>query len=297
MTGPLLLRTEEGKRRCQSTAPVHGDQCEKKRKHNKKEDRVTHKAGSLVWADNTTYVRKPEPVDLSGYVTKVEVPGLPGLKGPFQVRVGPGEDVAQRVRRVAKEHGVELHPWQADFAAKAFGAEVHLAKGNEATTVEVDETTGYAPDAQERIAGLAPDGLPKTAPRVSEDEVPTWHLYGTPEKAPPEDVTPEEALRDWWFAQASTEVDRTVPKAIEYGATDLIDIGLMLGRTMRREVNAEEAAELGVFFYLIGKVARWQSAIERGERPSDDTLFDVGVYVRMAQRIRSHGGWPGTEEL
>ena len=68
----------------------------------------------------------------------------------------------------------------------------------------------------------------------------------------------------------------------------------MLGRTMRREVNAEEAAELGVFFYLIGKVARWQSAIERGERPSDDTLFDVGVYVRMAQRIRSHGGWPGT---
>ena len=26
---------------------------------------------------------------------------------------------------------------------------------------------------------------------------------------------------------------------------------------------------------------------------SDDTLGDIGVYVRMAQRVRSHGGWPG----
>lgn len=105
----------------------------------------------------------------------------------------------------------------------------------------------------------------------------------------------EAQLRSWWFDKAASEIDQTVPKAIEYGSTDLIDIGLMLARTMRRAVSEPEAAELGVFFYLIGKVARWQSAIERGERPSDDTLLDIGVYVRMAQRIREAGGWPGTK--
>jgi hypothetical protein len=104
-----------------------------------------------------------------------------------------------------------------------------------------------------------------------------------------------DALATWWRKQAETEILPTVEKAIEYGATDLIDIGLMLGRTMGWKVNAAEAAELGVFFYLIGKLARWQSAIERHELPSDDTLFDIGVYVRMAQRIRSAGGWPGKE--
>lgn len=105
----------------------------------------------------------------------------------------------------------------------------------------------------------------------------------------------EEQLADWWRDRAEDEIGQTVSKAIEYGATDLIDIGMMLARTMRREVSEEEAAELGVFFYLIGKIARWQSAIERGDRPSDDTLLDIGVYVRMAQRIRSAGSWPGVE--
>lgn len=102
-------------------------------------------------------------------------------------------------------------------------------------------------------------------------------------------------LDEWWRKMAEVEIDKTVAKAREYGSTDLIDIGVMLGRTMRRAVSEEEAAELGVFFYLIGKVARWQSSIQRGERPSDDTLFDIGVYVRMAQRIRASGGWPGED--
>lgn len=102
-------------------------------------------------------------------------------------------------------------------------------------------------------------------------------------------------LDDWWMRIAREEMEPTVEKAREYGSTDLIDIGMMLGRTMRREVSEEEAAELGVFFYLIGKIARWQSAIERGERPSDDTIFDIGIYCRMAQRIRYSGGWPGED--
>lgn len=100
-------------------------------------------------------------------------------------------------------------------------------------------------------------------------------------------------LDDWWLATAEDEIERTVPKVREYGATDLIDIGLMLARTMGRTVDIEEATELGIFFYLIGKIARWQSAIERGDRPSDDTLFDIGVYIRMAQRTRYAGSFPG----
>lgn len=103
-------------------------------------------------------------------------------------------------------------------------------------------------------------------------------------------------LRRWWMELAGEEFDRTAPKAVEYGATDLRDIGLTLARAMGRVVDDEEAAELGVYFYLLGKMSRWTDAVCRGERPSDDTLFDTGVYVRMAQRIRVAGGWPGVEK-
>lgn len=105
----------------------------------------------------------------------------------------------------------------------------------------------------------------------------------------------EEELAEWWRDKAEAEIDQTVAKAIEYGSTDLIDIGRDLARIAKREVSDEEAAEMGIYFYLLGKLSRWRSAIERGDRPSDDTLLDIGVYVRMAQRVRSHGGWPGTE--
>lgn len=103
-------------------------------------------------------------------------------------------------------------------------------------------------------------------------------------------------LRDWWLGQAEDEIKRTVPKAVEYGATDLVDIGRDLARCMGRTVTDEEAAELGIFFYLRGKMSRWVDAVARGDRVSDDTLFDIGVYVRMAQRVRSHGGWPGLKQ-
>lgn len=103
----------------------------------------------------------------------------------------------------------------------------------------------------------------------------------------------EVELRGWWFEQAEREVEGTVPKAIEYSSTDLIDIGRTLAYCMARQVSDEEAAELGIFFYLQGKLSRWAGAIKSGERPSDDTIYDIGVYCRMAQRVRYAGGWPG----
>lgn len=102
---------------------------------------------------------------------------------------------------------------------------------------------------------------------------------------------PETDLVCWWRLQVKDEIDRTVPKVREYGSTDLVIIGRTLAAAMHREVNDAEAAELGVFFYIVGKLARWQDAVATGREVSDDTLFDLGVYVRMAQRIRKVGYW------
>jgi hypothetical protein len=115
---------------------------------------------------------------------------------------------------------------------------------------------------------------------------------------PPPEVASQMAaeLEQWWHDRAAEEIERTVPKAIEYGATDLVDLGRDLARLAGREVDQEEAAELGIYFYLRGKLSRWADAIMRGDRVSDDTLFDIGVYCRMVQRVRSHGGWPGVKE-
>jgi hypothetical protein len=101
-------------------------------------------------------------------------------------------------------------------------------------------------------------------------------------------------LADWWRSTAENEIKQTVDKAIEYGSTDLIDIGQAIARVAGREIPDSEAAEWGVFFYLEGKLSRWRSAITRGDLPSFDTLLDIGVYARMAQRIRQEGSWPGT---
>lgn len=109
-------------------------------------------------------------------------------------------------------------------------------------------------------------------------------------------ASPERQLSEWWRQCADDEIARTVPKAVEYGATDLIDIGRNVARLAGREVDDRQAAELGIFFYLEGKFARWRSAIMEGRDVSDDTLFDIGVYVRMTQRIREFGSWPGTTE-
>lgn len=107
---------------------------------------------------------------------------------------------------------------------------------------------------------------------------------------------PSAALAAWWRGEAEHEIHRTVPKAIEYGSGDLIDIGRQLAACISSfPASASEAdmAELGVAFYAYGKMARIMSAIQEGRKPSDDSWFDLGVYARMAQRIRQAGSWPG----
>lgn len=102
----------------------------------------------------------------------------------------------------------------------------------------------------------------------------------------------KQVLRDWWIDLAAAEADKVIPKAVEYGSNSMIDVGHQMARAAGRMVGDEEAQELACYFYLVGKMGRWADALARHKRVSDDTLHDIGVYVRMAQRIRSVGGWP-----
>jgi hypothetical protein len=103
-------------------------------------------------------------------------------------------------------------------------------------------------------------------------------------------------LHEWWVEMARQEIEPMLGKMVEYGgngrAEDLIQIGQTVALTAGRKVDDEEATELGIYFYLIGKMARWTAAVVEGDRPSDDTLHDISVYTRMTQRARHSGGWP-----
>lgn len=117
-------------------------------------------------------------------------------------------------------------------------------------------------------------------------------------------------LRGWWEQTAHDEVSQLTAKMIEYGglsrATDLAEIGRGLINSGVKlpdqrvapwvdngaSPQSADYQELGVYFYLLGKFARWTAAVAEGRPVSDDTLLDIGIYVRMAQRIRAVGGWP-----
>lgn len=140
-------------------------------------------------------------------------------------------------------------------------------------------------------------GLRCTKPRSHLGDLEVIHMNGAviwmDEVEPTLQLTPVEELAGWWRDRAEEEIERTVPKAIEYGDTDLRETGQWLAAISGRELSDQDAAEWGVWMYVIGKLGRVTCAMERGELPSDDTLFDLGIYVRMAQRIRHSGNWPG----
>lgn len=111
-------------------------------------------------------------------------------------------------------------------------------------------------------------------------------------------------LQQWWMGKAWSEIKPLTAKMQEYGgmgrAIDLEEIGRGLTQSGVRTpaqmygqpAQPHELQELGIYFYLLGKFARWTAAVAEGRPVSDDTLLDIGVYVRMVQRIRESGGWP-----
>lgn len=107
-------------------------------------------------------------------------------------------------------------------------------------------------------------------------------------------------LAEWWRRTAESEIEQTVAKAVEYSGTggglpqDMVDNGRQIAYVQRREHDLTDAqlAEIGAWAYIVGKVNRWSSALREGRMVSDDTLLDIGVYVRIVQRIRETGQWP-----
>lgn len=122
----------------------------------------------------------------------------------------------------------------------------------------------------------------------------TGETINAPGPEEPGQVQMQLLLEEWWRDQSHAEMLACVPKAIEYGATDLAVIGRTMGRLMGRngDLTHEEATEIGIYFYLVGKLARWEDAIVHGRRVSDDTLLDASIYIKMQQRNRAVGGWP-----
>lgn len=97
--------------------------------------------------------------------------------------------------------------------------------------------------------------------------------------------------REWWIEHATTEVDGMLAKMDEYGAGDLYKIGeTFMSMTWHGhaavDIDSQRHYELGVLFYLVGKVQRLLSAAERGRPASDDTWHDIAVYAKMVLATR-----------
>ncbi|AOE44402.1 hypothetical protein SEA_GHOBES_51 [Gordonia phage Ghobes] len=100
----------------------------------------------------------------------------------------------------------------------------------------------------------------------------------------------------WWVQHALQEAIPTVAKAKEYGTVELVEAGRLLASQLvgyqGQTVTDQEALELQVYQYVVGKLGRWTAAVRRGEQVSDDTLFDLGVYATLVQKARETGEWP-----
>jgi hypothetical protein len=102
----------------------------------------------------------------------------------------------------------------------------------------------------------------------------------------------EDDLRAWLESATSDLVDKTIPKSVEYGSTDLEIIGHMMARLMPGAPRDERTAlQLGTAFYCVGKIARILSALGDGRQPSADSWFDVAVYGLMGLRENEEGKW------
>lgn len=98
----------------------------------------------------------------------------------------------------------------------------------------------------------------------------------------------------WWVRDAARTAEATARKCAEYGSGDLYGIGHGVARLSGRVITDAEAFELGVLFYVLGKIERVLSATQRGSTASDDTWLDLSVYANMVRAHRA-GVWPKEE--
>lgn len=98
-------------------------------------------------------------------------------------------------------------------------------------------------------------------------------------------------LANWWLAKSKAEIAAMVPKAIRYGSSDLLLMGAAMQLLFPGLSDKVSGQELGVWFYVLGKVARLLGGYAQGELPDIDSWWDMKVYATMAQHIREFGGW------
>lgn len=94
-------------------------------------------------------------------------------------------------------------------------------------------------------------------------------------------------LHNWWVQHATSEADGMIAKLDEYGTGDLHEIGVQLAKLNGRDVTEQQAYELGVMFYLIGKMQRVITAAHLERDASDDTWHDIAVYAKMVLARRA----------
>lgn len=109
----------------------------------------------------------------------------------------------------------------------------------------------------------------------------------------------EDAIHDiqvWWESQANKDAVLVSEKFKEYGTTALSDLGYQMAELMGWDrPSRQEAQELAVYYFMLGKMARWKNALLRGEGVSNDTLTDLACYAMIARKARHSGGWPNAD--
>ena len=113
-------------------------------------------------------------------------------------------------------------------------------------------------------------------------------LDSTADSAPDQDY--DSPLFRWWRATVEADVLRTVPKIEDYGTRDLEAMGQFLAVGRNIQLDPQQAAIYGCMYYAVGKIARAIAALERGQDPGEDTLFDLSIYSMMARAYNEQGG-------
>ena len=102
----------------------------------------------------------------------------------------------------------------------------------------------------------------------------------------------EKAFRSYIQDLTAEVTDMVIPKARTYGTTELSQLGATLMHVAGRgSVPERDAMQYAVWFYSIGKMARWTAAAKRGEQPTRDTVLDILVYALMWLKVEETGEW------
>ena len=104
----------------------------------------------------------------------------------------------------------------------------------------------------------------------------------------------ETRLAAWYEAMNRADMRMALDKRSDYGSADieLMAAGMrILANAPSWEPNEQQAMEMALGFYQLGKVARKFGAWAQGKDPNIDSDVDLGVYAMMARRVREAGQW------